>query len=110
DAVEHDASAPADVTGAKENEKAATMWFGAFSDAKTTYDNTWAAGDYVFATAKITGTHANPLGKIAKTGKSIALDFATVYRIDDGKIARVWRFTSGAQLAQQLGLAPAPAK
>ncbi|HUS30643.1 MAG TPA: nuclear transport factor 2 family protein, partial [Kofleriaceae bacterium] len=108
DAVESDTTDAADRKGKKDIEAGMKMFFGAFSDAKVTADNTWAAGDYVIATGKFDGTNDHDLGKIKKTGKKVSLDYAEVALIKDGKVAQLWRFHDGMQFAMQLGLMPPP--
>ena len=108
DAVESDQTDAADRKGKKDIEAGMKMFFGAFSDAKVTADNTWAAGDYVVATGKFEGTNDHDLGKMKKTGKKVSLDYAEIAMIKDGKVAQLWRFHDGMQFAMQLGLMPAP--
>jgi predicted ester cyclase len=107
DAVMSDQVDAKDQVGTKEIEARTNHWFAAFSDAKLASDLTVAAGDYVMRTAKFSGTHDGDLGKLKKTGKKIDHDFAEVIQLKDGKITKLWRFHSGAQFAQQLGLTPA---
>jgi predicted ester cyclase len=107
DAIESDQTAPKDAKGKKEIEAGMKMFFGAFSDAKVTASETYAAGDYVVAIGKFEGTNDKDLGKIKKTGKKVSLDYAEVALMKDGKIAQLWRFHSGMQFAGQMGLMPA---
>jgi predicted ester cyclase len=109
DAVESDQSAEKDRKGPKEIEAGMKMWFGAFKDAKIGIDSAYAAGDYVIHLGTFTGTNDKNLGTMKKTGKTVALDYAEVFLVKDGKAAQIWRFTSGVQFAMQMGLMPAPA-
>jgi predicted ester cyclase len=108
DVVESDQVDGADNKGKKDIEKGMKMFFGAFSDAKVTADNMWAAGDYVVATGKFEGTNDHDLGKMKKTGKKVSLDYAEVGLMKDGKVAQIWRFHDGMQFAMQMGMMPAP--
>lgn len=113
DVLVRDQAAPADLRGKPQLEAALRELWRAFPDAKRQPAGTWAAGDYVVTEGKLTGTHEGPLGKLPKTGKRIAVQYAEVYRLAGGKVAEVWRFRNGAALASQLGLgapAEAPAK
>jgi ketosteroid isomerase-like protein len=108
DAVESDQTSAKDNKGPKEIEASMKMWFGAFKDAKISIDSSYAAGDYVIHLGKFTGTNDKDLGKMKKTGKTVALDYAEVMLGKDGKAAQIWRFRSGMQFAAQMGLMPAP--
>jgi ketosteroid isomerase-like protein len=108
DAVESDQTSATDHKGTKDIEASMKMWFGAFKDAKISVDSAYAAGDYVVHLGKFTGTNDKDLGKMKKTGKTVALDYAEVFLAKDGKAAQVWRFHSGMQFAMQMGLMPAP--
>jgi predicted ester cyclase len=109
DAVESDQTDAADHKG-KEIEAGMKQFFGAFSDAKVTPSETHAAGDYVVAIGKFEGTNDHDLGKMKKTGKKVSLDYAEIAQFKDGKVSHLWRFHSGMQFAQQMGLMPeAPA-
>jgi ketosteroid isomerase-like protein len=107
DAIESDQAEGADRKGKKEIEAGNKMFFTAFSDAKVTPTETYAAGDYVVAIGKFEGTNDHDLGKMKKTGKKVSLDYAEVVLFKDGKQAQLWRFRSGMQFAQQMGLMPA---
>ena len=78
----------------------------AFPDGKLDVPAYFAAGDYVVAPGKLTGTNDGPLGPMKATHKKIASEYAEVYRLSGGKIAAVWRFRNGMVTAQQLGLVP----
>jgi predicted ester cyclase len=108
DGVESDQSSEKDITGTKNIEASMKMWFGAFKDAKISVDSAYAAGDYVIHLGKFTGTNDKDLGKMKKTGKTVALDYAEVFQMKEGKVAQIWRFHSGMQFAMQMGLMPAP--
>lgn len=107
DAIESDQAEAKDAKGKKEIEAGNKMFFTAFSDAKVNPTETYAAGDYVVAIGKFEGTNDHDLGKLKKTGKKVSLDYAEVVLFKDGKQAQLWRFRSGLQFAQQMGLMPA---
>jgi predicted ester cyclase len=106
DAVESDQAEPADTKGKKDLQKGTEMFFKAFPDMKIEETEVWAAGDYVVFIGTAKGTNTGPLGKMKKTGKAVEMPFAEVAEIKDGKIAKLWRFRNGVDMARQLGLIP----
>lgn len=108
DAKMHDMPAPAD-----RDKKSADAFmveiFKAFPDAKGEIIDVWAAGDYVVAVAKNTGTSKGPLpsmGLKKATGKTMSFTGADVILMKDGKATESWMFYNGMAIAQQLGLMP----
>lgn len=112
DAVLSDQAMKADFTGKQEIEKMYSDMRGGFSDAKVDVPSMFAAGDYVVALGKFTGTNDGDLVNMnaKKTGKKVEVSYADVIQVKDGKIAKVWRFRNGMDMARQLGMMPAPAK
>lgn len=108
DAVESDQAAPQDYKGKKEIEKDLQTLLGAFSDAKITVDNTWAAGDYVVELGTFEGTNDHDMGTMKKTGKKATMHYAEITKLKDGKITNLWRFRNGMATAIQLGLMQPP--
>ena len=97
-----------DTKGRKSIEADMKSWHTAFSDAaKIEVHNQFAAGDYVVTLATFHGKNTGDLGKLKKTDKDVALDFAMVSKIRGDKIAEVWRFANGADMMKQLGMMPA---
>jgi predicted ester cyclase len=107
DVVISDQAMEKDVTGKKEADAQFKLFQNGFSDGKATATNTYAGGDYVVVIGKFEGTHDHDFMGIKKTGKKVSLDYVEVAHFKDGKTDMVWRFHSGMQLAQQLGLMPA---
>jgi hypothetical protein len=108
DAIDHDQTAPADLTGkAAELEHLRGFW-QLSSNVKVTTPVLYAAGDYTVAIGKMTGKNDGdvPAMGINKTGKTFAIDFIEVIRWKDGKTVEQWPFMNGMQLAGQLGLLP----
>lgn len=106
DVVISDQAMEKDVTGKKEADAQFKLFQNGFSDGKVTASNTYGAGDYVIVIGKFEGTHDHDFMGIKKTGKKVSLDYVEVAQFKDGKVAKVWRFHSGMQMAQQLGLMP----
>jgi ketosteroid isomerase-like protein len=78
-----------------------------FPDAKGELVDTWAAGNYVVAVSRNTGTNTGPMPamQIKKpTGKSVEFTEVTVFEMKDGKAVMAMSFFNGMALATQLGL------
>jgi ketosteroid isomerase-like protein len=101
-----EAALPADLGKAEALDLTATLWNG-FSDLRRTVETAWAAGDYVVATGRMTGTNDGPLANMqtANTGKTVDATFIEIARFVGGKVDRSWLFYNGIVLAEQLGLA-----
>jgi predicted ester cyclase len=110
--VDHDQTAPADIKGlAAVNEHIQGFWQMS-SNVKYTTPVLFAAGDYTVAIGQVAGTNDGdlPAMGIKKTGKSFKVDLIELIRWKDGKAVEQWPFFNGMQLAEQLGLLPAPGK
>jgi steroid delta-isomerase-like uncharacterized protein len=55
------------------------------------------------------GTHRGELMGVDPTGKPIAVDAITIFRVADGKIAEEWTVWDALGLLQQVGAVPATA-
>ena len=108
DAVEMSQTADKDVKGKKEIEKGFTTFRNGWSDVKMSNVEMWAAGDYVIQSMKFEGKNDKDIGKMKKTGKTVAADLVEVMHFKDGKIDQMWRFMNGVDFAMQMGLMPAP--
>jgi ketosteroid isomerase-like protein len=78
-----------------------------FPDAKGELVDAWAAGDYVVAVSRNTGTNTGPMPamQIKKaTGKSIEFTEVSVIKMKDGKAVQGISFLNNMALAGQLGL------
>jgi steroid delta-isomerase-like uncharacterized protein len=87
-------------------------WATSMPDAQTHLDRIVAEGDIVVTEHHGGGTHTGPLqtpaGVIPPTGKTIALKFAEVFEMRDGKIRVLRVYWDTATLMRQLGLMPSP--
>lgn len=94
-----------DIKGSKAIAAAMARLRKAFGDANISELKAWAAGDYVTATYRLTGSHNGRYQRLGlnKTGKRMGLDAAVVLKLDKGKITRQWVFADAAVLAHQLG-------
>jgi steroid delta-isomerase-like uncharacterized protein len=69
----------------------------------------FSAGEHVTTRWIGRGTHNGELMGVAPTGRPIAVDAITVFRVADGKIAEEWTVWDALGLLQQVGAVPAPA-
>lgn len=69
----------------------------------------FSSGDRVIARWIGRGTHNGELMGAAPTGRPIAVEAITVFRVADGKIAEEWTVWDALGLLQQVGAAPVPA-
>jgi predicted ester cyclase len=85
---------------------------GAFPDLRTEAELLIGQGEWVCATASLTGTHTGPLAlddvtTIPPTGKRIDLRHAIFFKVVDGKIAEHRDYFDTMQLMSQLGISSA---
>lgn len=66
----------------------------------------FSSGDRVVARWIGRGTHRGELMGVEPTGKAIAVDAISVFRIADGKIAEEWTVWDALGLLQQVGAVP----
>jgi len=77
-------------------------------DQKITTKMLLAEGDKVAAYAIYSGTLTGPMGEFPATGKTAELNFITIFRIEEGKIAELWVEWDNMAMLSQLGLFPPP--
>ena len=70
----------------------------------------FSAGDRVVARWIGRGTHNGELMGVAPTGRTIAVEAQSIFRVADGKIAEEWTVWDALGLLQQVGAAPVPAQ
>ena len=109
-AVMHDYGSAKDVDK-KKSEKMTAEILKAFPDAKGEIIDIWAAGEYVVAMVKNSGTNKGAMpsmGLKKPTNKAMAFTGADVIKFQNGKAVESWSFYNGMAIAQQLGLIPPP--
>jgi steroid delta-isomerase-like uncharacterized protein len=67
-----------------------------------------AEGDKVGSLGTYSGTQTGPMGDFPVTGKSMEIDFLSVFRIEEGRIAELWVEWDNLAMLAQLGLYPPP--
>ncbi|MHC4092912.1 MAG: ester cyclase [Planctomycetota bacterium] len=87
---------------------AIAMYRGAFPDAHVTFDELIATGDRIVGRWSATGTHNGELPGVAPTGRRIAINGITIYRIANDKIIEAWEQLDLLGMWQQLGVFTGP--
>ena len=83
-------------------------YLAAFPDEQITVEDLIAEGDRVAVRVTVRGTHRGIFMGVAPTGRPVALEAITIYRVDAEKIVEDWTIADIPGLQQQLG-ASAPA-
>jgi steroid delta-isomerase-like uncharacterized protein len=100
---------PEPLHGADALARHATRLWEAFPDARLNrtgarlYD-----GKYACAPCKLLGTHRNPLGTIAATGRFVTVHVLVYAELHDGRLLRARAFFDVHDAGVQLGLFPKP--
>jgi predicted ester cyclase len=81
-----------------------------FPDVISTIEDIIAEGDKVVAYWRSRATHQGNYMGIAPTGNRIEFTGISVYRIEEGKIAREWTVEDQFGLMQQIGAIPEPGR
>lgn len=81
----------------------------AFPDLHFHIEDEIAEGDRVVVRSKGTGTHQGKFMSISATGKEIAVDNVTIFRIAGGKISARWTVFDALGLMVQVGALPSMA-
>jgi len=88
----------------------ARSFWEAFPDGKISSEHEVAAGDTVVTEGTLSGTHSgsfrSPQGDIPASGNRVALRFASVKRIRDGKVASERLYFDQLEFLQQIGALP----
>jgi steroid delta-isomerase-like uncharacterized protein len=104
--VNHDLPAPA--PGAEGFKQIIAMFRTAFPDLHITDEDVIAEGDKVAKRGEWRGTHQGDFMGIPATGKSVAVSYSDIWRIENGQAVENWVQMDMLGLMQQLGVAPAP--
>jgi predicted ester cyclase len=73
-----------------------------FPDMHLSVEELIAEDDKVFCRAILTGTQDGDFKGIAPTGRQVSVDYAEVYRIENGKFASYWCQLDVAGMTRQL--------
>jgi steroid delta-isomerase-like uncharacterized protein len=104
DYVNHDAPVP--IRGAEGFKQLAGMFRAAFPDIRITVEDEFAEGDRVGTRGTVTGTHRGEFMGVPATGRSVAIEYLDLWRVEDGKFVENWVKMDMMGLMQQLGVVP----
>ena len=86
--------------------QAVSAYRTAFPDLCVKFEDQVANGAKVASRVSVTGTHLGVLGKMAATGKEIAIDGINLIEVRDGKIVTIWGMSDQLRMMQQIGAVP----
>jgi len=104
DCLRHDPSSPEDTGGSDAFKERAAEIRAAFPDLRLVIEDILADGDRVATRSRFTGTHEGALMGIPATGKKVDVTALEIVRIEDGRIAEIWRVGDTLGFMHQLGL------
>ncbi|HXV43961.1 MAG TPA: ester cyclase [Anaerolineae bacterium] len=104
--VNHNMPTPA--PGTEGFKQVISMFFSAFPDFHVTVEQVIAEGDKVATRGTWRGTHKGDFMGIPATGKSVAVSYSDIWRVENGRAVENWVQMDMLGLMQQLGVAPAP--
>ena len=81
----------------------------AFPDVTSTTEDVIVDGDKAAIRYTARGTHRGDFMDIPPTGREIAVQGISVYRVADGKVTDEWAQPDIVGMMQQMGVAPEPA-
>jgi predicted ester cyclase len=92
----------ADPERAARIKRATEMYATAYPDMHLSAEEIVAEGDKVFCRAILTGTQDGEIKGIAPTGRQVSVDYAELYRIEDGKFVSYWCQMDVSGMVRQL--------
>jgi steroid delta-isomerase-like uncharacterized protein len=104
--INHNMPAPA--PGPEGFKQVIAMFINAFPDMQITVEDAIAEGDKVATRGTWRGTHKGDFMSIPATGKSVAVSYSDIWRVENGRAVENWVQMDMLGLMQQLGVAPAP--
>ena len=82
--------------------RATEMYAAAYPDMHLSLEEIVAEGDKVFCRSILTGTQDGEIKGIAPTGRQVSVDYAELYRIEDGKVVSYWCQMDVSGMVRQL--------
>lgn len=79
-------------------------FYNAFPDYKHHIKNIIAAGNYVVAQFRYTGTHKHKFNSLEPTGNEINYKGIFIFKVVDSKISHIWFVEDQLTMYQQLGM------
>jgi len=97
------------MNGREEYKQVYDVFRSALHDTHLEIDDLIAEGDKVMSRVSLRCVHGGELEGLPPTGKKIALDAFTVFRLVDGRIAEEWEIIDELGMMQQIGMELTPA-
>jgi ketosteroid isomerase-like protein len=89
----------------------AKAFWDALPDGRISSEHEFVAGDTVITEGTLTGTHTGPFrtpqGEVAASGNNVALRYASVKQIRDGRLVAERLYFDQLEFLQQIGAMPA---
>lgn len=102
--VNHNMPAPA--PGPDGFKRVITGFISAFPDMRITIEDVVSEGDRVATRGTWTGTHDGEFNGIPATGRSVAISYCDIWRIENGRFVENWVQMDMVGLMGQLGVLP----
>jgi len=98
------------MNGREEYKQVYDVFRSALHDTRLEIEELVAEGDRVVSRVSLRCVHGGELEGIPPTGKEIALDAYTVFRLVDGRIAEEWEIIDELGMMRQIGMDLVPAE
>lgn len=108
DVIMHFAGNPESIVGLEGAKQVLRMFYSAFPDLHTSFEDQFAEGDKVALRLTFHGTHQGEFQGIPPSGKEVEWEAIVVDRMVDGKMVEHWSNSDNLGLMQQLGVIQAP--
>lgn len=105
--VQHHPDEPYETRGPDGIRERMTAWRSAFPDLSTSIEDLIAEGDRVALRSIARGTNSGEFAGNPSTGKQMAVEWESIYRFEDGKVAEMWDAWNVLAVVEQLGLGEA---
>ena len=96
------------MNGREEYKQVYAVFRSALHDTRLEIDDLIAEGDRVMSRVSLRCVHGGEFEGLPPTGKEIALDAFTVFRLVDGRIAEEWEIIDELGMMQQIGMELTP--
>lgn len=96
-------------TSADEEAADLERYWGGFSDGRILEDAITASGGSVTLRYRLVGTNDGVMGGRPATGRKVEISGCTILEVEDGRVARTFRYVDSLGMMLQLGILPDPA-
>ncbi len=90
------------ITSADELEGIVSRWHTSFPDFRFDVHSITAGDGIVAVHATLNGTHEGRWGDLEATGRTVTVDHAFFFRVDDGRVVEMWEILDRSALVAQL--------